>query len=60
MTEEQQLVFDELDDILHDGRLSSCIGWAIQQHALISDKQEVRQISVFIPRKESGKLGNAD
>ena len=41
-TEEQQVTFDELDDLLDDGKLSSAIGWAIEQHSVLSDKQEVR------------------
>ena len=44
MTEEQQLAFDELDDLLDDGKLSSCIGWTIKQQAILMDKEEVRKM----------------
>ena len=41
-TEKQQEKFDELEDMLVAGELSSACGWAIKQMAILEDKEKFK------------------
>ncbi len=43
-TDEQQDAFDDLDDILEGGLLSSVYGWVIQQRRVLEDKERIRDM----------------
>lgn len=43
-TEEQQLKFDELEDMLVGGELSSLCGWVIKQIAVLEDKEQFKEM----------------
>lgn len=47
-TEEQQEAFDELDDILIGGELSSVCGWAIKQKVSLEDKEKFKAMKLTL------------
>ena len=44
INEDQQKAFDELDDIMVAGELSSACGWAIRQKAVLVDKEKFKEM----------------
>lgn len=47
-TDKQQEAFDELDDILMGGDLSSVCGWAIKQRASLEDKEKLKAMKLIL------------
>ena len=43
-SDEEQMAFDELDDIIGDHEPSTAIGWAINLRALLKCKDEIRDM----------------
>ena len=44
-TEEEQDAFDELDDILTEGTLSTACGWVVRVGQCLHDRQIVREMA---------------
>ena len=53
--EEQQEAFDTLDDILEDKQPSAAVCWAIQQHAVVTQKHEIRQMKQSLQGSFKGR-----
>lgn len=47
-TEDQQTAFDELDDILMSGELSSVCGWAIKQREILEEKDKFKAMKAIL------------
>ena len=58
MTEDGQDAYDELEDMLSDGTLSSVFGWAVSQRSLLSDKEEIREVKSQL-RLQFGESGRS-
>ena len=55
ISEEQQEAYDELDDLLDDGKPSSTIGWAVRQQSLLSKKEPVHQMKKLLHGSFNGR-----
>ena len=43
-SEDDQIVFDEVDDIIGENEMSTCVGWAIKLKKVLICKEEVREM----------------
>ena len=54
-TEEIQDAFDELDDLITDGTLSSACGWVIHLNQVLQNKQVIREMTKFFRGHYAGR-----
>ena len=54
-SDDDQIAFDELEDIREDHELSSIVGWAIKIRALLMSKEEVRDMRALFKGSLQGR-----
>ena len=55
-SEEEEMAFDELEDILEDREMSAAVGWAIELRSLLLCKDQVREMRVLLRGSIDGRL----
>ena len=55
--EEEEIAFDELEDLLEDREMSAAVGWAIQLRSLLLCKEKVREMRGVVRGSFDGRLG---
>ena len=55
-SEEEEMAFDELEDVLGDHEMSAAVGWAIQQRSMLLCKYQVREMRGLLRGSFDGRL----